>query len=103
MFKSFRLNITFRILLLISLVLALVGTATTRAELVLAGAVVACPFLFYLFLTPRLRWVAPPVAALLFLAAPAAARRMRRTALLLIVPYAGLAVFVAYLALNSAG
>lgn len=80
-----------------SLALALVGIATTRARMVLAGAVVACPFLFYLFLTPRLRWVAPPVAALLFGAARATARRQRRAALLLAAPYVGGVVFVAYL------
>jgi len=84
-----------------SIVLALVGVATTRAQMVLAGAVVACPFLFYLFLTPRLRWVAPPVAVLLFLAVRAAARRQRRAALLLVAPYVWLAGFVAYLVVNQ--
>ncbi len=84
-----------------SVVLALVGIATMRARMVLASAVVACPFLFYLFLTPRFRWVAPPVAVLLFLAARAAARTQRRTALLLVAPYIGLLVFVAYLVVNQ--
>jgi hypothetical protein len=84
-----------------SLGLALVGIATTRSRMVLAGAVVACPFLFYLFLTPRFRWVAPPVAALLFLAARSAARTQRGTALLLVAPYVALALFVAYLAVTQ--
>ena len=84
-----------------SLVLALVGIAMTRARMVLAGAVVACPFLFYLFLTPRLRWVAPPVATLLFVAARATARRQRRAALLSVAPYVGLVVFVAYLVVTQ--
>ena len=53
----------------------------------------ACPFLFYLFLTPRFQWVAPPVAVLLFLAARAVARRRHRTALVMVAPYVGLAAF----------
>jgi len=80
-----------------SIALALAGAATTRTKMVLAGAMVACPFLFYLFLTPRFRWVAPPVAVLLFLSARAAARRRRGTALVLVAPYVALAMFVAYL------
>ena len=80
-----------------SVALALVGIATTRTKKVLAGAIVACPFLFYLFLTPRFRWVAPSAGVLLFLAVRATARRQRGKALLLVAPYVGLAVFVAYL------
>jgi hypothetical protein len=86
---------------LASIVLALVGAANARAKMVLAGAVVACPFLFYLFLSPRFRWIAPLVAVLLFLAVRSAARRQRRTALLLVAPYVGVAMFVAYLVVNQ--
>jgi hypothetical protein len=84
-----------------SIALALAGIATARTKMVLAGAIVACPFLFYLFLTPRFRWVAPLAAAPLFLAVRAAARRQRGTALLLVAPYVGLALFVAYLVVNQ--
>lgn len=83
-----------------SIALALAGIATRRTKLVLAGAIVACPFLFYLFLTPRFRW-APLAAVLLFLAVRATARRHRGTALLLVAPYVGLAMFVAYLVVNQ--
>ena len=83
-----------------SIALSLAGIATTRSKMVLAGAMAACPFLFYLFLTPRFRWVAPPVALLLFLAVRAA-RRQPRTALLLVTPYVALAVFVAYLVVSQ--
>jgi hypothetical protein len=86
---------------LASLVLAIVGVATERSRLVLAGAIVACPFLLYLFLTPRLRWVALPVAMLLFLAPGAVARRQRRAAVVMLVPYLCLCAFVAYLVLNQ--
>ena len=84
-----------------SIALVLAGVATGRTKMVLAGAIVACPFLFYLFLTPRFQWVAPPMAVLLFLAARATARRQRPTALLLVAPYVGLAVFMAYLVVNQ--
>ena len=84
-----------------SVALTLVGIATTRTKMVLAGAVVACPFLLYLFLTPRFRLVAPAAAVLLFFAVRAAARRQRGKALLLVAPYFGLAVFVAYLVGNQ--
>ena len=86
---------------IVSILLALGGIATTRSKTGLAGAIVACPFLFYLFLTPRLQWVAPPVAVLLFLAARAVARRRHRTALVMVAPYVGLAVFVAWLVVNQ--
>ena len=84
-----------------SIALALAGVATARAKMVLVGAIVACPFLFYLFLTPRFWWVALSAAVLLFLAVRATARRQRGTALLLVAPYVGLAVFVAYLVVNQ--
>ena len=84
-----------------SIALVLAGVATTRTKMVLAGAIVACPFLFYLVLTPRFQWVAPPVAGLLFLAVRATARRQRGTALFLVAPYVGLAVFVAYLVVQQ--
>jgi hypothetical protein len=84
-----------------SIALALVGIATTRTKMVFAGAILACPFLFYLFLTPHFRWVAPPATVLLFLAVRASARRQRGKALLLVAPYVGLAVFVAYLVGNQ--
>ena len=80
-----------------SIALALAGAATARTKLALAGAIAACPFLFYLFLTPRFRLVAPTVAFLLFLAVRASTRGQRGTALLLVAPYVGLALFVAYL------
>jgi hypothetical protein len=84
-----------------SLVLAIAGIATERSRLVFAGAIVASPFLLYLLVTPRLRWIAMPVAVLLFLAPGAVARRQRRTAVVLLVPYLCVCAFVAYLVLNQ--
>ena len=81
---------------IVSVALALAGIATSRTKMVFASAIVASPFLFYLFLTPRFRWVAPSAALLLFLAVRETARRQRGTALLLVAPYIGLAVFLAY-------
>jgi hypothetical protein len=84
-----------------SLVLLFVGVATGRSRLVFTGALTACPFLLYLFLTPRLLWVAPPIALLLFLAPGAVKRRQRRTAIIMVAPYIGVCAFVAYLVVNS--
>jgi hypothetical protein len=80
-----------------SILLAVFGVAAGRSRLVLSGAVVACPFLIYLFMTPRLGWIVPPVAALFFLASTAVARGRRLTGFLLLAPYIGVVLFVAYL------
>jgi hypothetical protein len=82
-------------------VLAIVGIATERSRLVLAAAIVAGPFLLYLFLTPRLRWVSPPVAVLMFMAARAVARRQRRAAVAMLLPYLCVCAFAAYLVVNQ--
>jgi hypothetical protein len=87
----------------VSIVLAALGIVAGRARLVLAGAVVACPFLVYLFLTPRLRWFAAPAALLFFLASGAVEQRRRRMALLLIAPYVALVGFVLYLVASLRG
>jgi hypothetical protein len=84
-----------------SLVLVVAGLVTRGARLMLAGAIVGSPFLFYLSLTPRFRWVAPPVAVLLFCAARAVASRRSRTVLAMVSPYVALAVWVAWLVVNQ--
>jgi hypothetical protein len=86
---------------LTSTLLALFGIATGRSRLVLAAALIACPFLFYLFLTPKMRWVTPLVATLMFVAAGATARGHRLAAIALVAPYFGVALFVAYLVISQ--
>ena len=87
--------------ILTSILLAVLGIATGRSRLVLAAALLACPFLFYLFLTPRMRWIAPPAATLMFVAAAATARGHRLAAIALAAPYFGVALFVAYLVVSQ--
>jgi hypothetical protein len=78
-----------------------IGIARMRWEFVLVGALSASPFLLYLFLTPRFQWVALPVAALLFGASRSVARGHSRAALAMVVPFVGLAVFVAWGVVNQ--
>lgn len=84
-----------------SIVLTLAGIAVSRWHLVLGGAVVGSPFLFYLFLTPRFRLIAVPVALLYFGAAWALARGYRLAALALVAPFVALAMVVAQFVLGQ--
>ena len=84
-----------------SILLTLTGIAISRWHLVMGGAAVGSPFLFYLFLTPRFRLVALPVALLHFGAAQAVARGHRVAALALVAPFVALAVVVAALVLRQ--
>lgn len=49
-----------------SIAVTILGLAIRRAALVVAGAAVALPFMFYLFASPRFTWMAVPVAAMHF-------------------------------------
>ena len=84
-----------------SILLTLAGIAASRWRLVLTGAAVGSPFLFYLFLTPRFRLVALPVALLHFGAAQAIARGYRVAALAFAAPFVALAMVVATLVLRQ--
>jgi hypothetical protein len=78
-----------------------IGIARMRSDFVLVGALMASPFLFYLFLMPRLQWVALPVAALPFGAARAVAHGYFRAALAMVAPFVALAAFVAWLVISE--
>jgi hypothetical protein len=80
-----------------SILLTLAGIAVARWQVVLGGAAVGSPFLFYLLLTPRFRLVALPVALLHFGAALAVARGRRAAAFALVAPFVALAAIVAAL------
>jgi hypothetical protein len=84
-----------------SILLTLAGIAVSRWRLVLGGAAVGSPFLFYLFMTPRFRLVALPVALMHLAAARAVARGHRVAALALIAPFVALAAFVARLVIRQ--
>ena len=80
-----------------SILLTLAGIAAARWQVVLGGAAVGSPFLFYLLLTPRFRLVALPVALLHFGAALAVARGRRVAAFALVAPFVAMAAIVAAL------
>ena len=84
-----------------SFVLTVAGISTRRWKFVMAGAMAGCPFLLYLFFTPRFQLVAVPVAALHFAAAGAIARNHQFAAIALFAPFVGLAVVLAWLLINQ--
>lgn len=54
---------------LTSIAVTILGLTAKRAALVVAGAVIALPFMFYLFASPRFTWIAVPVAVMHFASA----------------------------------
>jgi hypothetical protein len=84
-----------------SVVLTSCGIALRRPALALAGAIVAVPFMLYLFASPGARWIAPPVALAHF-ATPFALRRSGRgLAALLLLPFVLLAAYIATLVVRQ--
>jgi hypothetical protein len=84
-----------------SITLASVGVSLGSWRVALAGALLGSPFLFYLFATPRFRWVALVVALLYLGSARAVAGLNRALALAMAAPFVILAVFVAWTVLNQ--
>jgi hypothetical protein len=77
------------------------GLALSRWRIVLIGACVGTPFLFYLALTPRFGVIAPLVGVAYFAAVRAVARGHRMAGVTLVTPFAVLAAFVAALVLQQ--
>ena len=44
-------------MVIMSIALVLAGVVGLRAQVALAGAILGCPFLLYLFASPRVRWL----------------------------------------------
>ena len=86
---------------LVSLALTFSGIAMKRWWAALAGALVATPFLFYLFASPRIGWLSPVVATLYLGSARAVASSRRALALAIATPFVLLAGFVAWLVFNQ--
>ena len=84
-----------------SVLLTFTGIAMSRWRLAVGGAAAGSGFLFYLFVTPRFRWIALPVALLHFGAAWAVKRGHRLAALDLAAPFVALAILVAALVLGQ--
>ena len=85
----------------LSLGLTLTGIAAGRWRTVIAGALVAGPFLLYLFGSPRIGWLSLVVGALYLGSAQAVASSRPALALAMATPFVLLASFVAWLVLNQ--
>jgi hypothetical protein len=83
------------------LLLAAAGILVRRPLIVLAGAILLAPFTYYLFGTPRFRFLGP----ILWLFLPAAAflvhRGMSRLAWVFLLPFTTLAALIAWSVLNQ--
>jgi hypothetical protein len=86
---------------IVSLALTMGGIALGRWRAVLAGALVGSPFLFYLFASPRTRWLSLTVAVLYYGSARAAARSQQALAFAMATPFVLLAGLVAWIVLNQ--
>jgi hypothetical protein len=78
-----------------SIVITATGIAVRSWFVALIGAIIAIPFMFYLFGTPRFILVSVPVAIAHFSVAYAVYRGRRLPALVLFAPFVVLAAYVA--------
>ena len=86
---------------IVSITVLLVGVARERWRVALTGALIGCPFLLYLFASPRIRWLSLIVGALYLGSSQAVAQAQRGLALAMAAPFIGLVGFVAWLVLNQ--
>lgn len=84
-----------------SITLLLVGVARGRWRVALTGGLIGCPFLLYLFASPRIGWRALIVGVLYLGSSQAVAQAHRGLAFAMALPFIGLAGFVAWLVLNQ--
>ena len=80
----------------VAVVLFGLGLLRCKSSIVLLGSLFAAPFCLYLTATPRFWFVAPIVLLSSVGAAWALARGRPTTASLLVIPFVGLASFVAW-------
>ena len=85
----------------VAVVLFGVGLLRRQSSFVLLGSFFAAPFCLYLSGTPRFRFVAPIAWLSSIAAARALARGRTTTAALLVIPFVGLAAFVAWLVMTQ--
>jgi hypothetical protein len=88
-------SVAFWSVAIVGLVLLGAGIVTRRWPVSAAGCVIVLPFLLYLFGTPLFRYWALGVVALNCASAVAVARGHRWLALAAIVPFVGIAVWLA--------
>ena len=84
-----------------SILVTLVALVRGSSKLAVAGALLALPFMFYMFGTPRFRLVALPIFGSHLAAAYPLQRGNRTLALILFLPFACFAAFVARLVVTQ--
>jgi hypothetical protein len=84
---------------IVSVLTTLAGLLWASWRIVVTGAVVALPFMLYMFGTPRFMLVAPLIVASHFGAAYAVSRGERAVGFILFLPFTGFVGFVAWLVL----
>jgi hypothetical protein len=86
-----------------ALMMLIAGTAIRRWALAAAGALVALPFLFYLFGTPLFRYWAPVIVMVNLASVLAVAKDRRWLAAAALVPFAGTLLVLGGLVLARRG
>lgn len=81
---------------ILSILAGFVGVVSREWKWVMTGALIGCPFLLYLTLTPRFGWVSALVALSYAGAVVASFRRRPGLAWLFFMPMLALVVFVAW-------
>jgi len=84
-----------------SIFLVLTGVIRGRSRMALVGALFGCPFLLYLFASPRIGWLALIVGLLYVASSQAVAHSRKGLALALAAPFVAVAGFVAGLVLRQ--
>ena len=77
------------------------GVLRGRWRVTLFGAMVGCPFLVYLFASPRIGWLSLIAGVLYLGSSQAVAQSQRGLALAMATPFVVLAGFVAWLVLSQ--
>jgi hypothetical protein len=85
-----------------SIVVTTTGIAVRSWVIAFIGAIIAIPFMFYLFGTPRFMLVPVPVAFAHFSVAYALYRGRRLSALVLFAPFVALVAYVALMVARQA-
>lgn len=87
--------------IIISWLLMGFGIATRRPGPILAGSLLALPFLLYLFATPRFRYLAPVLILLNFAAVLAVSRGHRWLPAALVAPFFAVTAWLAIAVLSQ--
>ena len=86
---------------IVSILLVAVGIVRGQAQVALPGAILGCPFLLYLFASPRVGWVSLLAGVLYLGSSRAVAQSRRGLAIAMATPFVVLIGFVAWAVTNQ--